>query len=446
MSDTKIMAEMPIRKLLIKQSIPAALGILVLSVYALIDTLFIGRYVGGAGIAAITIIAPISFLVSSIGLGIGMGGASLISIALGQNNKDRAKKIFGNQITITVLIGLLLTVLGFIFYDSILIAFGASKQMLPYAQEYFFYTLVGTPFYIFQLMINNVFRSEGRAREAMLLLGIPAIINIALDAWMIIGLDMGLEGAALATAISQFIGVAIGGIMYGIKSSEFQPSLSDLRPSIPVIREISALGSVTFLAQGSGSIVILVANHMFFQYGGDLAISAYGLGIRLMMFAFFPVIGIVQGFMPIAGYNYGSKQMARVKEVIRLSFIYATVIALLILVSLLLATENTVQLFTTEKSLIALAIVAVTYMFSAYPLLGIQQISIAFFQATGQAKAALWLTLSKQFILIPSMFIFPLWFGLDGLWYTFPFSEVLGTIIAFIMFKIEWRKIAVQYP
>ena len=423
-----------ISKLLLKQAIPTAMGILVLSIYSLVDTIFIGKYIGGIGIAAITIVSPITFLVSSIGLGIGMGGSSLISIGLGENDHNGARKIVGNQTALVLIFSTLILFIGFLFYNQILEGFGAHGESLVASQEYFFYTLVGLPFFMGQMMLNNVLRAEGNATAAMVVLGLPSILNIGLDALLIIHYDMGLEGAALATAISQGFGVLLGiGIM--LKKSHILPKLADFKPNFNSIKSISSLGMVQFMSQATMSIVVVIANNLLMKYGGDLAISAYGLVFRIMMFAFFPVIGIVQGFMPIAGFNFGASKMDRVKEAINKSMISSTLIAIGIMLVVLFFNSNVIMIFTNENDLINLSSTALFWVFLAFPLLGIQQVSTSYFQAIGKARPALWLTLVKQFILIPVLFIFPLQFGLDGIWYGVPFTEIITTIIAFIIFK-----------
>ncbi|UTW65433.1 MATE family efflux transporter [bacterium SCSIO 12643] len=438
MSATSNFGTERISKLLLQQAIPAGIGILVLSIYSLVDTIFIGRYIGGIGIAAITIVSPITFLVSSIGLGIGMGGGSLISLNLGEGNVNRAKQILGNQSLLVLLLSAVIMGLGFLFYDGILQMFGARGASLLASQEYFFFTLWGLPFFMGQMMLNNVLRAEGNAQAAMIVLGLPSIINILLDAVFIIVLDMGLNGVALATALSQAIGVIIG-VIFLLRKSQIIPSLSDFKWSTKLVKSIAGLGSVQFLSQATMSIVVVFANNLLMKYGGDLAISAYGLVIRITMFAFFPVMGIVQGFMPIAGFNYGAGKQNRVKEAIHKSFLSSTIIAFSIMILAMLGAESIVGVFTDESDLILMASVVMYWVFSAYPLLGIQQVSTAYFQAIGKARPALWLTLVKQIILIPTLFILPLFFQLDGIWYGFPISEVSTTLIAYSSFRRELK-------
>lgn len=430
---------LPIGKLLLQQSIPAGLGILVLSIYTLVDTFFIGNYVGGIGIAAVTIVSPITFLVSSLGLGVGMGGGSLISIALGKEEIGKAKRIFGNQIFLVMVFSIIVLGAGFGFYDGILQGFGASENTLAASQEYFFYILIGLPLYMAQMMLNNVLRAEGKPIGAMAVLLAPAILNIGLDAWMIAGMGMGLTGAALATAISQGLGVLVGIGLIFFGKSRVRASLQDLIPHGSTIAAIAKLGSVQFFAQGSMSIVVVIANNMLMKYGGDLAISAYGLVIRIMMFAFFPVMGIVQGFMPIAGFNFGAGKMERVEKAIKIAFRTSNIIAFLTMVVGIAFREPILRLFTDETELIQLSSVVMIWALSAFPLLGLQQVSTSYFQAIGKAAPALWLTLTKQFILIPALFLLPIWFSLEGIWYTFPVSEVTTTIIAFWYFKRELK-------
>ena len=425
-----------IGKLLIQQSVPAALGILVLSIYSLVDTVFIGQYVGGIGIAAITIVSPITFLVSSIGLGIGMGGSALISIRLGESDFDKSKQIVGNQSLLVLLFSIVILTLGFLFYVDILKGFGAHGESLVASQAYFYYTLLGLPFFMGQMMLNNVLRAEGNAKAAMLVLGVPALLNIGLDALFIAKLDMGLNGAALATAISQLFGTLLG-LSILMKSSKIVPHFSDFRFNSKLITSIASLGSVQFFSQATMSIVVVIVNNLLMKYGGDLAISAYGLVLRIMMFAFFPVMGIVQGFMPIAGYNFGAGNIERVKEAIKKSLISSTVIAFGITLITVLFNSAIIKIFTTEEDLVQLASTAIIWFFSAYPLMGIQSVSTSYFQAIGKAKPALLLTLFKQSILVPSMFILPLWFGLDGIWYTLPITEVTTTVVAFYFFNKE---------
>jgi Na+-driven multidrug efflux pump len=279
----------------------------------------------------------------------------------------------------------------------------------------------------------------------MMVLLIPSVLNIILDAWFIVELNMGLEGAAMATAISQFVGSVLGFAFFAISHDALFPRLREMF-TFKYYSSIASLGSVQFLSQGAMSVVVLIANHMLFKYGGDLAISAYGLILRLMMFAFFPVIGIVQGIMPVIGFNFGANNPERVSQSIRLALRTSTLIGLLTTLLAFLAAPNIIGLFTNELDLIKLGSVALYWFFSAFPLLGIQKISISYFQAIGKAKPALLLSLLKQGILIPLMLTLPLFYGLDGIWYSLPITEVLATAAAYAYFRQEVKSQVIAIP
>lgn len=430
----------PIVKLLLKHSIPAAMGVLVMSIYSMVDTIFVGNYVGGIGIAAVTIVAPITFLVSSLGFGIGNGGGSVISIALGKDDESWANRIFGNQLTLTIVLSAIILGSGLLFFDEILFAFGADESTIGPSREYFEFSLYGLPFYMGQLMLINVLRSEDLPLGSMFSLVVPAILNIALDAWLIAGKGMGLEGAAIATAVSQALGclIATGYVLFA--HGKLVPKLRDFIPSWKAIKEISSLGSVPFLSQSAMSMVIILVIHILDTYGGDTAVSTYGLLIRIIMFAFFPVIGIVQGFMPIAGYNFGAGNRERLGEVIRLSFRAANVIALVIAVIMIVFRRPIVELFTDEAPLINMASTVVIYAFVGFPLIGIQFVSNSYFQAIGRAKPAIFLIILKQVFVILCLVILPLFWGLDGAWMGFPVSEILATIVSYIYFRKAVRE------
>lgn len=432
----------PLSKLLKAQSIPASIGILVMSVYGIVDTIFVGRWVGAYGIGAITVVMPITFLISSIGMSIGVGGASIISRAFGEKNEEKAYKVFGNQMMLTLTLALLFVSLCYLFQDDVLNAFGGKGALLEPAREYFGVTLIGVPFLAWSMMSNNVIRAEGYPKIAMLTLLVPALTNIILDPIFIIGFDMGIKGAAWATSIS-YIASALFTIWFFIKGkSHLKINISSLKINFSIIKEIGAIGSVTLARQGAVSLLSVVLNNSLFAYGGEIALSAYGIASRMLMFANFPVLGITQGTVPILGYNYGAKLYDRVRELVALSMKTATVVALLIFTIIMSFTPYIVQAFTNDPVLIAQTIPALRLIFLATPLIAVNMIGGAYFQSIGKAVPALLLTLSKQgFFLIPLILILPKYFGLYGAWYAFPIADVGATIVTYIFFKRETRKL-----
>jgi len=437
----EIFGTRPLGKLLRDQAIPASAGILVMSIYGIVDTIFVGLWVGSLGIAAITVVQPITFLIASIGMAIGIGGASIISRAFGENNDEKAFLTFGNQVGLTLLFGILFVIIGFLFIDQILSLFGGRGNILEPAKTYFKIVLLGVPFLGWAMMSNNVIRAEGYPRIAMLTIMIPAVVNIILDPIFIIWLDMGLAGAAWATTIS-YIASAFFATWFFIKGdSQLKISRIYLRADIPIIKEIGALGSVTFARQGTISLLSMVLNNSLFVYGGEIALSIYGIISRLLMFANFPVIGITQGFVPIVGYNYGAKLIGRVKQMIRLSMVSATIIAISIFTIIMVFTPQIVSLFTNDTILIDRTTPALRAVFLATPLIAINLLGSAYFQAIGRARPAFVLSLSKQgFLLIPLIFILPLQFGIYGIWYSFPIADVGAALITAIYLKYHFKK------
>lgn len=430
-----------ISKLLVKMAVPASIGILVMSIYFIVDTIFVGRFVGTMGIAAITVVMPITFLISSIGMAIGIGGSSVISRALGAGENRKAYHTFGNMIALTLVLVLSIVVLGSFFEVPLLRTFGANGDILSPSQSYFRIILLGVPGLAVAMMSNNVMRAEGEPKMAMMTMMIPAIANIALDPVLIIWMDMGLEGAAWATTISYYLSAGFAGWFFLSGRSELRTTVADLKLDLPLVKEIASIGGVTLARQGSVSLLTIVLNHSLFEYGTELAVATFGIINRIMMFANFPVLGITQGFLPIAGYNYGAKKWQRVKSIINLSMRSGTFIALFLFVGILSFSEEIVNLFTTDPDLLAKTPWALVIVFAATPLITTQLIGSAYFQAVGKAWPALFLTLTKQgFFLIPLVLTFPLMWGLNGIWYAFPVSDVLAASVTYWYLRLEMRK------
>jgi putative MATE family efflux protein len=429
-----------IGKLIIKQSVPASIGFLIMSIYSIVDTIYVGRWIGPLAIGAITVVMPITFLISSVGMAIGVGGASIISRALGGKDRRRALRTFGNMVNTTLHFAVILMVFGFIFDEEILRIFGGKGDILPFAQEYFRVLLYGVPFLAWAMMSNNVIRAQGKPKVAMLVMVIPAVLNIILDPIFIIVLDMGLAGAAWATTISYIISAGYALVFFLKGKSEITFILRYFKLDFILIKEIFSIGSITLARQGTISLLIVVLNQTLFNFAGELGISVYGIVNRVMMFALFPVIGIVQGFLPIAGYNYGAKNSNRVKKSINTSIKYAISISAITLTLILIFSEYIVAAFTTDDTLIKESSFALIFVFIMSPLIAVQMVGSGYFQAIGKALPALLLTLTKQgFFLIPLVIIMPRIFGVPGIWYSFPIADVLSALVTWIFLQKEIR-------
>ncbi|MFV8368728.1 MATE family efflux transporter [Flavobacterium sp. LB2R40] len=433
-----------IKKLLIKQAVPSSIGILFMSVNILIDTIFVGQWIGSLAIAAVTVVLPITFLISSLGMAIGVGGGSVLSRALGANNREKALQTFANQIMMTFLLASVFVLLGLFFSDEMLMLFGAKGAIMEPAKEFFFPILISVPFLALCMMGNNVIRAEGKAKFAMVAMIIPAFINIILDIIFIKYLDLGMFGAALATAIS-YCTCFLFVVWFFYFKSELQLKAKHFKFKMPIVKEITELSFVTFSRQGVVSILAIILNHTLYTYGGEHSVAIYGIISRMLMFALFPILGITQGFLPIAGFNYGAGNYERVKESVLLSIKYAALLASLIFVVILVFAKPIVAVFTTDPIVIAQTPEALRWVFAASPIIAVQLIGAAYFQAAGKAKKALLLTLSKQgFFLIPLVLILPNFLGIFGVWIAFPIADILSTVLTGYFLKKEMNTKLIQ--
>ncbi|MDA9234302.1 MATE family efflux transporter [Polaribacter sp.] len=441
---TKLAGELgteKISRLLIKQAVPASIGILVMSLNMIVDTIFVGQWIGVLAIAAITVVLPIAFMISSIGMGIGIGGSSIISRALGNENSEKALLTFGNQISLTTILALLFVVLGNIYSTEILTLFGAKGAILDPAQAYFDVIIYGVPFLTFAMMGNPVIRAVGKPKFAMYAMLIPAVVNIALDILFIKYMHLGMYGAGLATAIA-YASCGLFILYFFISNkSELKIIPKNFGLDFSIVNEIIRLGGVSIARQGTISVLMIVLNYSLYEYGGEISISIFGIINRVMMFALFPIMGITQGFLPIAGYNYGAKKYDRVKETIQKAIVYGCVVAGFIYIMIVLFAKEIISVFSTDATLLAETPRAMLLVFLASPIIAIQLIGSAYFQAAGKALPALFLTLLKQGVfLIPLAYILPMYFGVDGVWYSFAIGDALATIITYIVVRREIKK------
>ncbi len=431
----------PISKLLVKQSVPASIGILVMSLNILVDTIFVGNWIGSIAIAAINVVLPVSFFIAALGMAIGIGGSSIISRALGANNKEKALKTFGNQITLTLLITVAMAAVGLYFVNELIPAFGGKGDIFEPAKIYYRIVLYGVPVLALSMMGNNVLRAEGKPKIAMIAMIIPSVGNLLLDYILINLLDMGMAGAAWASTISYVLCFLFILWFFLSKRSELRISFSHFGLNKAILKEITALGFVTLARQAVVSITYLLMNNILFNLGGEASVTMYGIIGRMLMFALFPVLGVTQGFLPIAGYNYGANKFPRVRESINKAIKYAGLLALVIFVLIMTFPEAIVSVFTKDQVILDETPSAMRWVFAAIPIIAIQLIGSAYFQAIGKATPALLLTLTRQgFFFIPLILILPNFFGELGVWISFPIADVLSTIVTGYFLNREIRK------
>ncbi len=428
----------PIGKLLIKQAVPASIGILVMSLNILVDTIFVGNWIGPTAIAAINVVLPVSFFIAALGMAIGIGGSSIISRALGADNQKKALHTFGNQITLTLLFTVTLVVFGLWFVDDIIPAFGGKGNIFEPAKIYYVIVLYGIPFLALCMMGNTVIRAEGKPKFAMYAMMIPSVGNLLLDYILINVFDFGMHGAAWATTGSYLLCLAFILWFFLSKNSELKVIQCNFKLHFPIVKEIGALGFVTLARQAVVSVTYLLMNNILFDLGGETSVTAYAIVGRMLMFALFPVYGITQGFLPIAGFNYGAEKYSRVRETILTAIKYAALLAGVVFVFLMLFPEAITSLFTGDETVLTETPPAMRWVFAATPIIAVQLIGAAYFQAIGKAIPALLLTLLRQGIFfIPLIFILPNFYGELGVWIAFPVSDILATIVTALFLHRE---------
>jgi len=429
-----------IGKLLLQQSLPASIGFLVMSFYQMVDVFFVSKYAEGElAIAAITVVLPITFLISSFGMAIGVGGASVLARALGEGHTEKAQKTFGNQIILTLGFILFFVSMGYLFQDQLLRVFGANPEIMPYAKRYFNVLLIGLPFLGWAMMTNNVIRAEGKPKVAMLTMVIPAVSNIILDFVLIYHFNFGINGAAIATSSGYILSgsFTLWFFLSGRSELTFTPEF--LKLDFSLVKEITSIGSITLVRQSMFSLLAVVLysqlnkwGHVAFadtmgSSGGSHAIAIYGLIRGFTLFVAFPIIGIMQGLMPIVSYNFGAQNGQRVKQSVWLAIQWTTGISILLFSIIALFPHQLIAIFTHDPDLLEHTPRVLQLIFISLPAMGIGFIGGAFFQAIGKPVPALILTLARQgLFMIPLMYILSHFMGLDGVWISMPLGEILA--------------------
>ena len=447
----------PIGKLLVRQSVPASIGILVMSLNILVDSIFVGNWIGSIAIAAINVVLPVSFFIGALGMAIGIGGSSIISRALGANNGEKALKTFSNQIILTVLVTVAMVALGLFYVDTLIPAFGGKGSIFEPAKTYYIIVLYGVPFLALCMMGNTVIRAEGKPKFAMIAMIIPSVGNLLMDYIFINVFDWGMAGAAWATTVGYLLCFSYVLYFFLSKNSELKISASHFGLDVPIIKEIGSLGFVTLARQAVVSITYLLMNNILFGLGGEAMVAVYAIIGRMLMFALFPVFGVTQGFLPIAGFNYGAEKYQRVRKTINTAITYAAILASIVFVGLFIFPTEIAELFlgsgpemsaedlATNAYVLEHTPFAMRLVFAATPIIALQLIGAAYFQAIGKAVPALLLTLTRQgFFFIPLILILPHYFGELGVWISFPIADVLATVVTGYYLRREVKRTLVH--
>jgi putative MATE family efflux protein len=443
MDRSKQLGELKVSKLLIKFSVPAIIGMLVNALYNVVDRIYIGHGVGALGIGGTTIAFPVMLIMMAFSMLIGIGANSLVSIRLGENKKEEAEGIFGNALVLLIISSVALSVIGLIVLEPFLRLIGASEQILPYAKDYLEIILIGGVFQSIGMGMNNFIRSEGNPKIAMYTMLIGALINTVLDPIFIFLFHWGMRGAAFATILSQAVSAlwVLAYFLRGKSLLKIQVKYLKLKPTY--ISNIIALGAAPFAMQLAASVLNFIMNTILGWYGGDIAISGMGIVNSITTLLIMPLFGINQGVQPIIGYNYGARKYNRVKEAYRLAVIYATVIVTIGWIATRIFPEQLIYLFNNEnQELISFGHVALNTFLIFLPIIGFQIVTSNYFQAVGKPKHSAFLGLSRQvLILIPALLILPRYFGLNGVLYAGPLSDLIASLVTGTFIFFEMRKL-----
>ena len=403
-----------IPKLLKQYAIPAIIAMTASSLYNMVDAIFIGHGVGPYAISGLALTFPFMNLAAAFGTLVGVGASTMASMLLGQKNYDVAKKVLGNVVVLNFLIGLLFTIVALAFLDPILYFFGASENTISYAREYMQIILAGNVITHIYFGLNSLLRSAGHPKKAMSATIMTVLLNAALDPLFIFTFDMGIRGAAVATILAQIVALILVTYWFCDKRELIHFERGIFRLDRRIVKDSIVIGLAPFLM----------------NFVGDLAIGAYGIVNRISFVFIMIVSGLTQGMQPIAGYNYGARQMSRVYEVLKKTLLYGTVVLTAGFLIGELCPGLVVSIFTDDPELKEKSIKGMRLVVGMFPLVSLSMVIGNFFQSIGKPRQAIFLSLSRQLIfLIPCLWILPLFFDIAGVWVSFMVSDFLASVV-----------------
>ena len=445
MSTQELLGKEKISKLLLKYSVPAIIGMLVNALYNVVDRIFIGNIpeVGSLAITGVGVTLPITTIILGFCMLVGVGATTTISIKLGQGKRDEAEKVIGNSITLSIIIAIILTIVGIVFGNFILTKFGASESTLQYAKSYIYIILLGTVFNMVAFTLNNTIRGDGNPKLAAIIMIIGCLTNIVLDALFIFIFSMGIQGAAIATIISQLITALIGLKYYVSGKSNLRLKKSNLKLNKDILLKILAIGASPFAMQMAASLVQVIANNVLRTFGTDIAIGAMATISSVSLMCLMPIFGINQGAQPIIGFNYGANQEKRAQEAYKLSLIVATIILVIAFVIVQSFPEAIIGIFNKDPKFMDISVRGLRVYLLMLPIVGISITGTNYIQSIGEAKTAMILSLLRQVILlIPFIVILPRVFnlGLNGVWIAQPLSDLIASSLTGVILLKHMRK------
>lgn len=444
---TNNLATEKIGKLIWTYSLPAIVGTVVMSLYNIVDRIFIGQGVGPLAISGLALTFPFMILLMASGMLVGAGSAARISITLGENNKEKAEKILGNALTLTFIISGTVIILSYIFMHDLLQLFGGTENTTRYAEDFMRVIIPGGIFSALSYGFNNIMRASGYPHKAMYTMIICAVLNAILAPIFIFVFHWGIQGAAHATNISYFVGT-IWVLTHFLKpDSNIRFYRKNFKLEKKIILSIISIGLSPFSMQLATCFVVILVNTTLIHYGGDLAIGAFGIINSINTLIVMIIIGLNQGTQPIVGFNYGAKNFERMFKTLKYAIIIGTGITTLGFLIGTFAPTLIARLFTTDAKLQAIAAKALQISVIMFPIIGSQIVITNFFQSIGKAKVSIFLSLTRQFLfLIPCLLIFPRFLGVTGAWTAMPVSDGLASIVAYVTIFLFVRRFKASSP
>ena len=414
----------PVGQLLWQYALPAIVAMSASSIYNIIDRAMIGQIVGPEAIAGLGITFPFMNLSAAFGAAVGVGSSASISVKLGQRDYQTAQNLLGNTITLNLIIGFSFMVISLLFLDPILYFFGASEVTLPYAREFMTIILLGNVMTHMYFGMNAVLRAAGKPKHAMYSVLFTVAMNIVLVVMFVWWFRWGIRGAALATVTSQTLAMCWQLWLFSDKQEILHLKRGIYKLKQRLVTSIIAIGISPFLMNVTSCVIVIIMNNQFVRYGGDMAVGAYSIANSVVMMFFMFVMGVCQGMQPIVGYNYGAEKYDRMLRCLFLAIGYATLILLIGWALSMLFPREIARIFTTDPTLMDMSARGIKLDMLVFFVVGSQATITHFFQSIGKVKVSIFLSLSRQlFLLLPMVYVFPLFWDLDGVWYSMPASD-----------------------
>lgn len=430
----------PVGRLLFQYAMPAIVAMTASSLYNIIDRAFIGHEVGPIGISGLAITFPFMNLSGAFGAAVGIGSSTAISVKLGQKDYKTAEALLGNTVTLNLIIGFVFSIVCLVFLDPILRFFGASDQTIPYARSFMQIILAGNIITHMYFGLNAVLRSVSKPQQAMYATIFTVIMNVVLDVVFIKWLHWGIRGAALATIISQTLALLYQFKLFANKQEMLHLKRGIYRLKSNLVKNIIGIGISPFLMNVCTCIVVIFMNNQFVHYGGDWAVGSFGIANAIGTVFLMIIVGLNQGMQPIAGYNYGSQQVDRLLRVLNLTIISAVCIMTAGWLLAMLIPHYCASIFTDNETLIKMSTRAIRIDMFLFPLVGFQMVITNFFQCIGKVKVSIFLSLSRQLLfLLPLLYVLPMFYDVDGVWYSLPASDFVAAVVAGVMMVVYMR-------